>query len=616
MGQDGQEEDSGAGTMIVPMKKVYILLSKSWVEGAIAKLGEVGLLHVSHVNRPAGTVLSELEEKKVTLGRVLSLLKGQSYVAKASPLFPNSIDEAVRLCEGYMELTEEHEVLREEMTGLKDEYRRASIWGDFDKREIASLEESGLQLKLFTCSDDRLDEIPEGVAFSIIGCKGETCFVAAMTREEAPNIPFPLIGLPERPAGQVKSEMDEMSARISAIEKEQSEISRRKADIAAALKKLENTIAFESVGAGMGEDEGVAYIAGFVPVRDIAKIERLAAENRWGFMTADPDAEDDVPTLLEHSRLTALFQPIMNFIGVKPGYFEFDTNGIFLLFFSLFFAMIVGDAGYGLLILAGALVAGKFFPELPKEGGRLFVVLSITTIIWGSVTGNWFGIDAAGVPLIGSLILPGLSSVNPASGAVVMEICFFLALMHLSVAHLWKGLLFMPSIRALSEAGWVMLLIGIYMIVRFLVLKTTFPESATLLIALGFAMVLLFSGQQGDGFVRGLKRGLSQFPLFLLDGIGGLSNIVSYLRLFAVGIASKEVAIAFNGIAVGLGFDSITSIILAVFVLIFGHTVNMILIAMSVIVHGIRLNILEFSGQMKMEWSGIPYEPFGGKEKE
>lgn len=603
--------------MIVPMKKVSLLIRPGWADEAISLLEDAGMLHVSHVNPPEGGGVSFVEEGIDLLERVMDIMKSIcGPMRDLGGKIDMSEEEAVAVSWKVIDLDDGLKRLREEITQLEDELRELRVWGDFDPAELADLSAAGIELSLFSCSEHELDSLPADLPYSIIGREDGRCYVAAFLMEGAADIPYRKIALPKKSPAQLKEMLVALRDRAAGFKTDMREMAGGVATFIQPLQSLKSRLEFEKVRSGMGMEDEIAYIVGFIPAQNAEMIRKIASDKGWGGLLEEPSSDDPVPTLIKHSALSRLFQPVMDFVGVMPGYFEYDTNGIFLVFFSLFFAMIVGDAGYGLLLIAGALAAGSLFPSIPKERGRLFVVLSITTIIWGGVTGNWFGIDAAGVPLIGSLIIPGLSSVNPASGAVVMEICFFLALMHLSVAHLWKGLVFMPSTRALSEAGWVMLLIGIYMIVRFLVLKVTFPESATLLIAFGFAMVLLFSGQQGDGFVRGLKRGFSQLPLFLLDGIGGLSNTVSYVRLFAVGIASKEVAVAFNGMAIDLGFDSLTSIFLAVLVLVFGHLVNLILIAMSVIVHGIRLNILEFSGQMKMEWSGIPYEPFGGKEKE
>jgi V/A-type H+-transporting ATPase subunit I len=121
---------------------------------------------------------------------------------------------------------------------------------------------------------------------------------------------------------------------------------------------------------------------------------------------------------------------------------------------------------------------------------------------------------------------------------------------------------------------------------------------------------VLFGEQTGVSFVRGIGRGVLNLPLNLLTAISSFSDMVSYLRLFAIGLASKEVAVAFNRLALEVGFDSVIAALGAALLVLLGHSVNLLLGALGVVVHGLRLNLLEFSRHLNVTWSGIPYEPF------
>ncbi|MCG8481101.1 MAG: V-type ATP synthase subunit I, partial [Spirochaetales bacterium] len=129
----------------------------------------------------------------------------------------------------------------------------------------------------------------------------------------------------------------------------------------------------------------------------------------------------------------------------------------------------------------------------------------------------------------------------------------------------------------------------------------------------GLAAVFLFGSQQeGSGFFAGILRGLGGFITTALDGISAFSDIISYIRLYAVGLASLAIAEAFNGMAQGIGasMDGAVGAIAAALVLFLGHTLNLAMGALSVVVHGVRLNMLEFSGHLGMEWTGVEYAPF------
>jgi V/A-type H+-transporting ATPase subunit I len=147
-----------------------------------------------------------------------------------------------------------------------------------------------------------------------------------------------------------------------------------------------------------------------------------------------------------------------------------------------------------------------------------------------------------------------------------------------------------------------------FFVTRYIVLQEPLNPVGIWLVAAGILLVVIFGEQKGK-FIKGLFTGLAKLPLSLLDSISSFSDIISYVRLFAVGLATVAVAANFNSIAAEVGFG-IPSGLISAFILFFGHTLNIIMGAMSVIVHGVRLNMLEFSGQLGMEWSGVPYKPF------
>jgi len=208
------------------------------------------------------------------------------------------------------------------------------------------------------------------------------------------------------------------------------------------------------------------------------------------------------------------------------------------------------------------------------------------------------------------MIVPSLNSFVKENDSNIIHLCFLIAALHLSIAHLWKGARGYPALSAVADVGWLMLVWSVYFFAGQLILARPLPAMALYLLGGGFALVVLFSQQGPDGLVKGFLRGVLNMPLAVLDGVGSFSHLVSYLRLFAVGLATKEVAVAFNGLAASVGYYSTLSILGAMMVLLFGHTLNVLLAAMAVLVHAVRLNLLEFSGHMSIQWSGIPYQPF------
>jgi V/A-type H+-transporting ATPase subunit I len=410
---------------------------------------------------------------------------------------------------------------------------------------------------------------------------------------------------------EIESMIKEKSAHLQHKQNEILNLYDKSLVIKRALMESRDILNYEEAKAGMGREDKIAYLTGFCPEPLTESLLEMAGKRGWAVLIEDPLHDDPVPTLLKHSKLAKIFQPVMNFIGVTPGYREFDTNGIFLIFFSIFFAMIIGDGGYGAIFLIAACIVGRYYKRISREKIFLFYLLSITTIIWGAITGSWFGVESISrLPVLKELVIPSLYSYTQESESNIIRLCFLIGALQLSLARIWFAARLYPSLTALAQTGWAALVWGIYFIVRFLLLNEELSIIALFLVGYWAVTLILFGEQREDGFAKGLFRGITNFLINVVTGIGCLSDLISYIRLFAIGLATREVAVAFNNMAGDTGFSDIKSIVIAVFILIFGHTINILLGAMSVLVHGIRLNLLEFSKHLNIQWSGINYRPF------
>jgi V/A-type H+-transporting ATPase subunit I len=168
-----------------------------------------------------------------------------------------------------------------------------------------------------------------------------------------------------------------------------------------------------------------------------------------------------------------------------------------------------------------------------------------------------------------------------------------------------------PKIRSFAQLGWLSMVLGLYYVVLNLVITSgnyPIPQYALYMIFAGLAVVFLFSEQEGH-FIKGVLKALANFMPKLLDSISAFTDIISYIRLFAVGLATVEIAKSFNAMAADLG-SGLIGLIGGAVILLIGHALNIAMAALSVVVHGVRLNMLEFSSHLGMEWVGVPYDPF------
>lgn len=353
----------------------------------------------------------------------------------------------------------------------------------------------------------------------------------------------------------------------------------------------------------MGEAGELAYVTGYIPFDAAVALSDLAKKERWGIFVTDPSEEDSVPTLIRNKPWITTISPLFKLLEVIPGYRELDVSPLFLIFFSLFFGMIIGDAGYGLIYLfLTALTQKKMGKKIADHTPFfLFYVLSSCAILWGLVTGTFFGqewyLKAGLKPLV-----PALNNTK-----IMQTFCFFLGAFHLTLAHLWRALLQLPALTVGAEIGWIAVLWAAFFLAKTLILGDMFPFFGKWLIIGGLTLVIFCSSPQRNIF-KTIGKGLATVAL---SAVNNFTDVVSYIRLFAVGLAGVAIADTVNTLAVSAGGASWLVFVLIILV---GHTINFVLGPMSVLVHGVRLNVLEFSSHAGVAWSGVKYRPLQEEE--
>ena len=493
-------------------------------------------------------------------------------------------------------------------------------WGDFNPADINSLKKDGIEVALVQIPKKAAGELRALKGFFEVGVNGSLSLFASVNSNEEIPAEAQTVALPEKGIAACKQDIDTYTKRLEEI----AVLLQKETAYLPALEKfsgvLQENLSFEEVKAGLGMDDQLAYLQGFVPVNRMGELRKAAADNSWGIMFRDPADQEYVPTLVERKGPIKMAKPIFDLMGTLPGYREFDISLIFLTAFTIFVAMIVGDAGYGLIFLGLAGWGLMKAPESAKLPLKLVILLSSAIVVWGTITGTWFGSEtiASWAPL-NKLVIPQIASYAQEgidSVMMVQLLCFIIGVTQLSLARIEMFIRTLPSLKAFEHLGWLSLLWGLFFLALNIVLGITSFKGIELtpyilpLAVAGFVLIVLFSNQQGR-FFRDMLAGLNPINLLLnfLDGVSSFSNIISYIRLFAVGLSSVAVAASFNAMAASIGFAG-PQAVGAVLMLIVGHGLNIILALMSIIVHGIRLNMLEYSGQLGLEWSGYAYDPF------
>ena len=438
------------------------------------------------------------------------------------------------------------------------------------------------------------------------------------------TIPAAEFSIPEKGISELTKEIEIAQQEIAACDEVLKKAAVYDSSFQVQMLKAQNAENYSSASETAENDDDFVWISGYLPEDELDKFKTAAKENKWAWAQEDVSEEDtQIPTKVKYGKLSGLIKPVFDILGILPGYRESDISLWFFLFFTLFFAMIIGDAGYGLLILIGTIA---YVAKTKKRDNTVYLlfVLSISTIIWGAITGTWFGMEKAmEVPLLKAMVIPNFANYPEYFGVTaltqqntIMKFSFSIGAIQMALGSLIsiKKKIGEKNLSWVADLGWLVAIIAMYMLSLYLVIGEKISVKPVFaLIGVAFITVVLFGGMAPDRtFAQGIKAGLADAFTVFLNTISCFGNVMSYIRLFAVGMAGLAISQSFNGIAAGFHGPLI---ILGVVVVLIGHGLNIIMCFLSVVVHGVRLNVLEFSGQAGLEWTGIAYEPFKENDK-
>jgi len=585
--------------MIVAMKKAVVVTQAKDSQSALNSLRRLGVLHIEHQQSPKSKDVSSLSETIVLIDQALSILSG----IKTKPGYVVIDKEAAdgrEVSQRIIDLYKHREQLTEYFRALSMRIKQYEEWGDFDPQSFADLAKYNIFAGLFHISLKQLDSLPEDIIVNKLSVKGGIANCLLLRRSSI-DIGIKEIPLPQMSLAHMFSRREHDQQTIRNIEQKLIEQLGQAASLDKIKSALQKELEFQEALSGMGQDQTLVYISGYIPFDSAEKLVLRAKQEQWALAITEPSPADSAPTLIRNPRWIAVVSPVFKFLDVFPEYHEWDISPVFIFFFSLFFGMLIGDAGYGIVYLLLTFWIHK------KSGAKLknktvfylFYLLSLCAIIWGLLTGTFFGhewlLKAGYKPLV-----PALNNLT-----TIQSFCFFVGALHLSVAHIWRAVIKLPSVAALADVGWIGVIWSVFLLAKMLILGEPFPALGKWLIISGVSLVVLFNKPQKNIF-KILNVDLIPLALAL---IGSFGEVVSYIRLFAVGMAAVAIADAFNSMAAGIGFKSVPALLISVFVLMLGHVLCLVLGPLSVLVHGIRLNLLEFSSHANISWSGTVYKP-------
>ena len=445
-----------------------------------------------------------------------------------------------------------------------------------------------------------------GLLWEVVDRDARFFYVIVVSADEPEGMPVARVHAGARSRNALLDELEKVELELEDIEAERASLTRWCTLFARALDGLEDRAARSRAAGQTAEAAPVYALQAWIPHNFLDTLRAYAKENTLAVESIMPEEGEEPPTLFRNAAPMRAGEDLVAFY-MTPSYWLWDPSSVVFLSFAVFFAMIVADAGYALL-LAGIVILYRKRLAASAAGLRWRVMLSVlagATAVYGMLAGSYFGVTPPPDSLLGNLHVLDLGDFT-----VMMTLSVIIGASHISYACLMDGLRYLHWPRRLPPFGWVGAIMG--GLFAWLGMQFEIPQlqqGGIGLAVAGLALVVAFSGY-GEKPLARIFKGVTA-----LAGISGaFGDVLSYLRLFALGLASASLAMAFNGMAEdvrqaipGIGF------LFGLLILLLGHALNFLLSVSSGFIHGLRLNVIEFF-KWGVKDEGNPYRPFEQKE--
>jgi V/A-type H+-transporting ATPase subunit I len=604
--------------MVAKMKKLTFLIFHKDYEHFLHDLRELGMVHV--VENKLNQTQSEQLEKLYMQWKQLSEAKKilEKYRGKKNPLPPNPVDieKGYRLPREIEKIQADAAALTQQLQISKKERDALIPWGNFDPENISRLESAGYFIHFFVVANrDYNPEWEELYNAIVIETKSSKTYFITITKDR--DIPKKLnleaVKMPEVSLEQLNGMIDDLNAKLQENEEKLRRLTADLPSLEAAIAEIDSEIRFTrvQVSADHVADNKVMLLQGWVPESNEQDICNYLELKEVFYIIEDPQPEDDVPILLQNKKFARLFEPLTEMYTL-PKYSELDLTPYFAPFYMIFFGLSLGDLGYGLFLFLVATVV-KIIKKTSlgknlKDILTLAQVLGASAFFCGLLTGGFFGFN--------------IYEINIPFVAMLKEKIFldnnkmFVLSLVLGVVQIMFGMLLKIFNRkrqfgfkyALSTIGWFVLLLSIGIAV---LLPTYFPlfGTAHTIVALTAGILIFFFNSPGKNPLFNLGLGL--WDTYNM-ATGLLGDVLSYVRLFALGLSGGILASVFNSLAVGISPDNnvVIGAIVTVLIFVVGHGITIFMNTLGAIVHPMRLTFVEFYKNAEFTGGGKKYNPF------
>jgi len=577
---------------IVPLNKLTLCGLKSEKAEVLKKLQILGSAHlIPFEQKMAGNEGGTQKETDKAIQALKYLLQCKN---KRKQIKDKDNFNRQSIVQQVLDIQTEVRLLSDQRDFLINRIEEIKPWGDFNLATEAEL--GGIKLWFYIVPKRAMKLLDDDLIYQVVHVNNTHCFVVVLSEQEPAesSVPVARSHTGTIPLSKLKKDLQGIESALEDKQAERESLTRWISLIHLSLIENEDNEVLNAADALCLIDQNLFAVQAWIAEKDKAQYQTFADNNGLVFMLESVTENDIPPTLLDNPKFLAGGEEVVKFYQT-PAYRSWDPSIVLFFSFALFFAMILSDAGYALLL--SVLLALKW-KKLGNtiQGQRLRILALVTflfSIVWGVLTGGYFGYSPPEHSFAETLKIMDINDFDS-----MMRLSISVGVVHIILANLIKAFQGKSYHAVIASLGWICLVTGgftLWLISSQVMTQQPANLVAYSLISTGFVLLLFFASERivrkpGDVFWK------------LVDGIKNITqltkifgDILSYMRLFALGLASASLALTFNQLAEqaylsvpGLG------LLYSLLILILGHTLNLMLCLMSGVVHGLRLNFIEF----------------------
>jgi len=585
------------------MTKYNFILLSGDVEEFLKKLQGVGVVDITRSTKPVDEKSETLSSKAGNYRKALTLLKKVTPAEFADKTYGD-------LAETVINTVNEREMMENQLTQLHRDLAERLPWGQFDVKNFKKLEEQGLKLHFYKVKASAMDPAwAENYALSEISNDGTWSYFVVVSDDENYEFPLKELPAPDSDCTAIEKKINDLEYEIEKNYRLMSELKCHENDLQRELDKTMSKLDLHlaRISGTKAAEDYITVLEGFVPTEKEAEMTALLESEEVLYLVDKAKVEDNPPIKLKNNSYVSMFEMLTDMYG-RPKYNEFDPTVFISIFFMLFFAFCMGDAGYGLVLIIASLAMKKVLGDIAKIG----LVLGIATTVIGFLFHTFFSMDMLSWSILPEAVKKCMLPSQIAGYDGTMVLAIVVGVVHLSLAMIiktYQATKVNGFANSLGTWGWTLLIVGGVIVGAFALVGVLESSVATwIIIILGILSAL------GIFFLNNLHRNpLINFGAGLWDTYqmvtGLLGDVLSYLRLYALGLAGAKLGEAFNAIGTQALGDGGANWIWFILIIVVGHALNIVMCVLGAFVHPLRLNFLEFFKNSGYEGTGRKYNP-------